>query len=329
MSYVYKVTHSDLVSVADAIRERAQTSDPLVFPNEFVTAINNLGGSGATLTVNTLAEGITVTVTNGELNYTKNTGADGTAVFYGLETGTWTITISDGSKTATKTVDIDADYYSTITLFASTINVTYPAGLVCTVTDGVITLTAPDTSGTWACVVHNAGTWTVSLDSGFSESVDITQDGEVQTVDKWYLYHIGDQRSNITGGWNSNGVKSGFSGVSVVSGTLASDRIKIYGAESTETILMTESRIDFRGFTKLVANCNVISTYQPYSAMNFAIRDVKNNTKVSDFVAGVETNGTGSQTLNLTIGSIDSGYVQVNCGGVPEYKTDVFSIYLE
>lgn len=116
MADIYKVTRSDLVSVADAIRERAQTSDPLVFPNEFVTAINNLGGSGATLTVTTPAEGITVTVTKGELIYTKTTGADGTSVFSGLETGTWTITISDGSQTNTDTVYLVADYTKALSL---------------------------------------------------------------------------------------------------------------------------------------------------------------------------------------------------------------------
>lgn len=203
MADVYKVTRSDLVSVADAIRERAQTSDPLVFPDGFVTAVSNLGGSGATLTVTTPAEGVTVTVTKGELNYTKTTGADCTAVFSGLETGTWTITISDGTQTATGSVSVDADYATELTFFSATINITYPAGLVCTATDGVITLTAPDTSGTWACVVPNVGTWTVSLDNGFSESVDITQHGEVQTIDKWYLYKSGDERTYITGGWET------------------------------------------------------------------------------------------------------------------------------
>ena len=110
MADVYKVTRSDMVSVADAIRERAKTSDQLVFPNEFVTAINNLGVSGATLTVTTQSEGITATVTKGEMSYTKATGSDGTAVFSGLENGTWTITISDGSNTETDTVDLVADY---------------------------------------------------------------------------------------------------------------------------------------------------------------------------------------------------------------------------
>lgn len=108
----YLVNSYDLVSVADAIRERAQTSDQLVFPGGFVTAIAGMetGKTGATLTVTTPAEGITVTVTKGELSYTKTTGADGTAVFSGLETGTWTITISDGSQTDTDTVDLVADY---------------------------------------------------------------------------------------------------------------------------------------------------------------------------------------------------------------------------
>lgn len=108
----YLVNSGDLVSVADAIRAKGETTETLVFPGGFVAAIETMetGKTGATLTVTTPAEGITVTVTNGELNYTKTTGADGTAVFSGLESGTWTITISDGEHTATGTVDIDADY---------------------------------------------------------------------------------------------------------------------------------------------------------------------------------------------------------------------------
>ena len=112
MAEVYKVTRSDMVSVSDAIRSKVETTEQLVFPGGFVAAIEGMetGKTGATLTVTTPAEGITVTVTNGELSYTKTTGADGTAVFNGLETGTWTITISDGSQTNTDTVDLVADY---------------------------------------------------------------------------------------------------------------------------------------------------------------------------------------------------------------------------
>lgn len=123
------------------------------------------GGTGATLTV-TAPAGCTVTVSKDGKTKTKTAGADGLAVFKGLATGDWTVTITDGGQQASKNVTVTADYSTSITFFAATINVTYPAGSVCTATDGVITLTS-DNSGSWAFVVPNAGTWTVSLDNGF------------------------------------------------------------------------------------------------------------------------------------------------------------------
>ena len=67
------------------------------------------GGTGATLTVNAPA-GATVTVSKDGKSKTKTAGADGLAVFKGLETGTWTVTIIDGTDTSTDTVDLVADY---------------------------------------------------------------------------------------------------------------------------------------------------------------------------------------------------------------------------
>lgn len=118
MANEYLINRADLVSVADAIRTKGETTEQLVFPDGFVAAIAGMetGKTGATLTVTTKAEGITVTVTKGELIYTKTTGADGTAVFSGLETGTWTITISDGSQTNTDTVYLVADYTKALSL---------------------------------------------------------------------------------------------------------------------------------------------------------------------------------------------------------------------
>lgn len=67
------------------------------------------GGTGATLTV-TATEGCTVTVSKDGKTKTKTAGADGVAVFKGLETGTWTVTITNGTYTSTDTVDLVADY---------------------------------------------------------------------------------------------------------------------------------------------------------------------------------------------------------------------------
>ena len=67
------------------------------------------GGSGAALTVNAPA-GCTVTVSKDGKTKTKTAGADGVAVFKGLSTGEWTVTITDGEKTASKPVTILADF---------------------------------------------------------------------------------------------------------------------------------------------------------------------------------------------------------------------------
>ena len=147
------------------------------------------GGTGAALTV-TAPAGATVTVSKDGKSKTKVADLDGVAVFRGLATGTWTVTSTNGEQTsAPKPVTITADYSTAITFFAATIHVTYPAGSTCTATDGVTTLTAPDTSGTWDCVVPNAGTWTVSIGNGFRETVEVSANSEDLTLSKWYLFN--------------------------------------------------------------------------------------------------------------------------------------------
>jgi hypothetical protein len=138
------------------------------------------GGTGGTLTV-TAPANVTVTVSKDGKTKTKNSGTSGVVVFKGLQTGTWTITITNGTDTATKTVEIKADYQAEITFFSATINITYPAGLTCKATNGSTTLTAPDTSGTWACVVPNAGTWAITA-GDWSAEANMTTSGQTETV---------------------------------------------------------------------------------------------------------------------------------------------------
>ena len=147
------------------------------------------GGTGCTLVVTGVA-GDNVTVSKDGKTYSKTFKDDGTATFKGLKTGTWTVTMTDGTSTASRTVTIDSDYTLTITYFSATINLTYPEGSTCTATDGTTTLSAPDTSGTWACVVPNAGDWTVTATDGTdtaTETVTITAEGQVETVELSYI----------------------------------------------------------------------------------------------------------------------------------------------
>ena len=67
------------------------------------------GGTGATLTVNAPA-GATVTVSKDGKSKSKTADSAGVAVFEGLSTGEWTVTITNGTDTAIDTVQLVADY---------------------------------------------------------------------------------------------------------------------------------------------------------------------------------------------------------------------------
>lgn len=166
------------------------------------------GGTGGTLTV-TAPANVTVTVSKDGKAKTKNSGTSGVVAFKGLASGTWTVAITGDDKTAQKNVVVTTDYSTMIAFFSATINITYPAGSTCTCSDGTTTLSAPDTSGTWACVVPNAGTWTLSCTDGTdstSEAVTITTDGQSVSVALSYflwLYKDGDTCDAVSGGWSS------------------------------------------------------------------------------------------------------------------------------
>ena len=171
------------------------------------------GGSGAALTVKAPA-GVTVTVSKDGKSKNKTANSSGIAVFKGLSTGEWTVTITDGEKTASKPVTIIADFNKTITFFSATIHVTYPAGSTCTATDGVTIIHAPDTSGTWDCVVPNAGTWTITASGYIPKSVSVSTSGTTVSVDltKIYLFKAGNQYTDVTGGWKNAVVNAGSYG---------------------------------------------------------------------------------------------------------------------
>lgn len=70
---------------------------------------NGSGGTGGTLTI-TAPAGVTVTISKDGKTKTKTADENGVAVFKGLKTGTWTVTISDGSQTRTETIDLVTDF---------------------------------------------------------------------------------------------------------------------------------------------------------------------------------------------------------------------------
>lgn len=75
------------------------------------------GGSGEVLTVHAPA-GCTVTLTKDGKSRTNPADSSGTAVFRGLDDGTWEITISDGSRQYARTVEVSANYQAAMEFFA-------------------------------------------------------------------------------------------------------------------------------------------------------------------------------------------------------------------
>ena len=195
------------------------------------------GGSGATLTIMGVA-GATVTASKDSKTYTRTINSSGTAVFKGLSTGTWTVTMSGDGQTATRTVEIAADYSLTIAYFSATIAITYPANSTCVIKNSSGVQVASDTNAgtsvkTWTATVGATGTYTVTATatdgSGKTKSttVSITAEGQSESVELVYEFVLYDngimQNGGVvksidhesTYGSNSAVVKNGFLYISV------------------------------------------------------------------------------------------------------------------
>ena len=157
----------------------------------------------------TYPAGDTCTCKNGSTTLTAN-ASDGITVFLVPNTGTWTLTVTNGTKTATKTVSITAtSRFASVTLayFSATIKVTYPAKSTCVIKNSSGTQVANDTNTgaaakTWTATVGASGTYTITATatdgSGKTKSttVSISTNGQNVSATLAYDYII---FSNATG----------------------------------------------------------------------------------------------------------------------------------
>lgn len=155
------------------------------------------GGSGGTLTITAPVGGV-VTITKDDKTTTKTVGANGTAVFKGVESGTWTVTLSDPTGEQNDVVTnivVTADYSTTMAYFAAYITATYPEGSACTCTKGDIVFNAPDTSGSVVFTVPEVGDWVVACTDGTDtadQTITITEDGQSESVNLGYQLYASD-----------------------------------------------------------------------------------------------------------------------------------------
>lgn len=252
--------------------------------------VNTGGGSGCILTITAVASE-TVTISKNGKSKSKTADSKGVAVFRGLDTGKWTITIVRGGVPITRVVAVTADYSVAIPLFAATINITYPAGSTCTCSDGTTTLSAPDTSGTWACIVPNAGTWTVgSTDGDKSKSADvvITTDGQTENITLQYITHLfnnGDTCDAITGGWGTGAASTG-------SASISGQQISIVAYAEKSFSCGPKNKIDVSEYKALSVTVDSID--------NGSLSVYLYATSISNPAAKVTTSTTGTVSLDIS-----------------------------
>ena len=294
-------------------------------------------GGGATLVVSSPAN-VSVTVSKDDKSYTKNSGSLGSTTFKGLATGTWTVTISGNGQTATRTIEITADYAITLAFFSATINITYPANSNCVVTNSGGQTVASDTNTTssdktWTATVNATGTYTVTATatggSGNtkSESVEITSEGETKTITLTYallLYSLGNECSETTGGWKT------------VSGSVnkLTDHIHISGNGSTGGRMRTANLLNLatlrQNYSKIYMDI-VVPVADSRIRLGFTTK-TEFLASASDYICSLNpTQATSRTVFSIDIASSDvSAYFAVISWA---YETspniDVYRIWLE
>ena len=291
------------------------------------------GGSGATLVVSSPAN-VSVTVSKDDKFYTKNSGSLGSATFKGLATGTWTVVISGNGQTATRTIEITADYAITIAFFSATINITYPANSNCVVANSGGQTVASDTNTgtsakTWTATVNAKGTYTITATatdgSGKTKSttVSITADGQVKTAELVYQMYIFKSGSGLTAGYSVEG--SG--------GEVSKNSISWSGNSDGGGISMyIKPAVSLNNYTKLCFDFECSYNYGGNYGMGFGVgKDAASNSMITNtsWTAKV-TNGANSIARNTAQCDIskltDSEYIKV-VGSFSAGK--IYNIWLE
>lgn len=119
----YLTNTADLTKVASAIREKGGTSDPLVYPDGFVTAIQAIQTGIAPQLIVTVSAGATVTATNGAKTISGTSDSTGVCTLIVPEIGTWSVSATlDGKTSDTKAVTITDSYAVSLNFVYPTLN---------------------------------------------------------------------------------------------------------------------------------------------------------------------------------------------------------------
>lgn len=113
---------TDLTKVASAIREKGGTSDPLVYPDGFVTAIQAIQTGTELQIIVSVTSGATVTATKGS-KVVSGTSVNGTCTLTVPEAGTWSVKATRNGQTSdTKSVTFTDSYAVALSFVSAVLN---------------------------------------------------------------------------------------------------------------------------------------------------------------------------------------------------------------
>lgn len=290
------------------------------------------GQGGGTVNVK-IDPGSLVTLTKGDKTKSATADSSGWAVFKGLDSGLWRIVATLNGHTANDSTVVELSKAVHLTYFTATINITYPAGLTCKATNGNTVLTAPDTSGTWACSVDKEGTWTVTA-GDLTETVTLSTTGETKAaiLARWIvkngvLTDIGLTNPLIAGRNVTPTQETGY--VAIKNATSNS----VVGVASGQTFDLTAAR-------KIVADIDVTTvgasgSYTQYDGINLVTSKAISAADVTKSVANMTAyldadhiaNTTGRKTLELDVsGLTGSHYVGFAIGTKGSFN--IYNLYV-
>lgn len=115
----YLTNTTDLTKVASAIREKGGTTNSLIYPDGFVTAIQAIQAGTELQIIVSVTSGATVTATKGS-KVVSGTSVGGTCTLTVPEEGEWTVSATLGGATSDSNIVNVVSSYDTVLAFAST-----------------------------------------------------------------------------------------------------------------------------------------------------------------------------------------------------------------
>lgn len=271
---------------------------------------------------------VTLTQTYGGKTKTAVADSSGQALFKGLAGGQWEAVATLNGQTATGSTIVSLDYDLHLSYFTATINITYPAGLACTATNGSTILNAPDTSGTWACVVPNKGTWTITA-GDWSAEADMATSGQTETVRvaRWIV---------------KNGVPTdiGYSTLLVsqypVTITPADGYLNLNNSSGGSGVV-SDSKVDISSAKMIIADVDIITVtnagnYANFKGVGLALSADKGYAYTSAANKGIKSvklsTETGRQTMKLDVENITGDWYIGFCLQ-QKNSINLYSLYAE